>query len=116
MRSVAAVATTAPHQIQIQHSVSRIAGLRYSSGNAQSADILVDRHRFAVMKNIPLTTLGIADPQFLVNYGAALTITLPRVGADTPSTQLIMDQILRILVSLNPSTNAGLTKLLNGEL
>lgn len=116
LRSVAAVATTAPHQLLIQHSTSRVSGLRYTSGNATSADILVDRHRMSILKNIPLTTLGIADPQFAVNYGAALTVTLPRVGADTPSTQLVMDQILRLLVALNPSTNAGLTKLLNGEL
>lgn len=116
LRSVAAVATTAPHEIEVAHSQSRVSGLRYTSGNAPTADIIVDRHRFAVKKAIPLTTLGISDPNYLANYGAALTVWLPRVGADTPSTQLVMDQILRILVSLNPSSNAGLTKLLNGEL
>lgn len=116
LRSVAAVATTAPYQLKIAHSTSRVSGLRYTSGNILGADIVVDRHNMSFLKNIPLTTLGIADPNFAVNYGASLTVSLPRVGADTPSTQLIMDNILRMLVILNPSTNAGLTKFLNGEL
>lgn len=116
LRSVASMATTAPHQLKISHATRRIAGLRYTSGNAAAADLMVDQHRISILKNIPLTTLGIADPQFLANYGAALTVTLPRVGADTPSTQLVMDQILRLIVALNPSSNAGLIKLLNGEL
>lgn len=116
LRSVASTATTAPHQLKIAHSTSRISGLRYTSGNVLSTDIIVDRHNMSILKHAPLTTLGIADPEWKSNYGASLTITVPRIGADTPSTQLIMDQVLRLLVALNPSSNAGLIKLLNGEL
>lgn len=116
LRSVASVATTLPHELKIQHSVSRIPGLRYTSGNVLANDLIVDRHNMSVRKAIALTNLGIADPEYKANYGASLSVWVPRVGADTPSTQLVMDQILRLLVALNPSTNAGLIKLLNGEL
>lgn len=115
VRSVAAVATSAPHNLQIAHSTRAVKGLRYSSTRNVAPDVLIDHHMVRVDKFCPLTTLGIADPQFLVNYGAYLVVMAPRVGADAPSTQLLMDSILRLLVILNPSANSGLTRLLNGE-
>lgn len=114
LRAVGSVATTNPHQIKIAHSTRRISGLRLTSGNELANDIVVDRHLIRVDKNVSVT--GVSDPDFRVNYGAQLVVELPRIGGDTPTTQLVMDQILRLLVALNPSTNAGLIRLLNGEL
>lgn len=115
VRSVASVATSAPHSLTIAHSERAIKGLRYASTRNTAPDVIIDHHMVRIDKFLPLTTAGIADPQFLVNYGAYLVVMAPRVGADAPSTQLLMDQILRIAVLLNPSSNAGLTRLLNGE-
>jgi hypothetical protein len=115
VRSVAAVATSAPHVLTIAHQVRAVKGLRYASTRNVAPDVLIDHHSVSIDKWLPLTTAGIADPQFLVNYGAMLIVRAPRAGADAPTTQLLMDNILRLLVILNPSSNAGLTRLLNGE-
>lgn len=115
VRSVAAVATTAPHTLKIGHSQRAVKGLRFGSTNVPAQPILIDRHLVRVDKVAPTPTLGIADPAFQITYGAQVVIEVPRLAGDTPSAQNIMDQLLRILVLLNPSSNAGLVKLLNGE-
>lgn len=115
LRSVAAVALSAPHTLEIAHSQRSISGLRYAATNQPAPDLIVDSHLVRVDKALPLTTLGISDPQQRVRYGARLVLEVPRAGADAPSVQSVMDQILRIMVLLNPSSNAGLVRLLNGE-
>lgn len=115
VRSVAADALSAPHTLEIAHSTRSVKGLRYSATRAPAPDVIIDTHLVRVDKHLPLPTLGIGDPNFSVKYGARLVIEVPRAGADAPSTQLIMDQILRLVVMLNPSSNAGLVRLLNGE-
>lgn len=115
IRSVASVATTAPHILKIGHSTRSIKGLRYSATKQQSPDVVIDRHLVRIDKVAATPTLGLSDPTFSITYGAQLVIEVPRIGADTPATQLVMDQILRIISMLNPSGNAGLIQLLNGE-
>lgn len=115
LRSVASDALSAPHTLEIAHGVRAIRGLRFSATRASAPDVIVDTHMVRIDKHLPLPTLGIADPQFLVKYGARIVFEVPRAGADAPSAQLIMDQALRLLVMLNPSSNAGLIRLLNGE-
>lgn len=115
LRSVAAVALSAPHTLEIAHSTRSLSGLRYSATNQVAPDLIIDSHMVRIDKVLPLPTLGISDPQQRVKYGARLVVEVPRAGADAPSTQLIMDTILRVCVMLNPSSNAGLVRLLNGE-
>lgn len=116
VRSVAAVALSAPHTLEIGHSQRSIKGLRYTDSKQLTPDIIVDSHLVRFDKHLPLPTLGVSDPLLQVKYGARLVIEVPRVGADAPTTQQVMDQILRCVVLLNPSSNAGLVRLLNGEL
>lgn len=115
IRSVATVATTAPHTLKIGHSTRSIKGLRYSATKQQSPDVIIDRHLVRVDKVAATPTLGLSDPTFAITFGAQLVIEVPRIGADTPTPQLVMDQILRIVTMLNPSGNAGLIQLMNGE-
>jgi hypothetical protein len=115
IRSVAAVSTTAPHVLKIGHTTRSVKGIRYTANKAAAPDVVIDRHLIRIDKVAPTPTLGYSDPSNQITYGAQLVVEVPRIGADTPSTQLVMDQILRILVMLNPSSNAGLIKLLNGE-
>jgi hypothetical protein len=115
VRSVASVATTAPHVMKISHSVRLVKSLKYAANKQNAPDVVIDRHLVRVDKVAPTPTLGYSDPNFGITYGAQLVIEVPRIGADTPSAQLVMDQVLRCLVMLNPSSNAGLIKLMNNE-
>lgn len=115
IRSVASVATTAPHIMKINHSTRMVKNLKYAATRAAAPDVIIDRHLVRVDKVALTPTLGYSDPNFGITYGAQLVVEVPRLGADTPAPQLVMDQILRILVMLNPSSNAGLLRLLNNE-
>lgn len=116
LRSVSSVVTTAPHTLKIGHSTRLIKGLKYAANKSAAPDVIVDRHLIRVDKVAPTPTLGISDPNFALAFGAQIVIEVPRLGPDTPTTQSVMDQLLRLLVVLNPSTNAGLLRLLNGEM
>jgi hypothetical protein len=115
LRSVAAQILSEPLTLEIAHSTRSLKGLRYAATSQVAPDIILDSHMTRFDWHTPLTTLGIADPSFACKTSARLVIEVPRAGADTPTTQEIMDLILRNLVLLNPSTNAGLVRLLNGE-
>lgn len=116
VRSVSAVATTAPHTLKVGHSTRFIKGMKYAANKSAAPDVTIDRHLIRVDKVAATPTLGISDPNFQLTYGAQIVIEVPRLGADTPTTQSVMDQLLRLLVVLNPSSSAGLLRLLNGEL
>jgi hypothetical protein len=115
VRSVASVALTAPHTCTIAHGFRRVKGLRFSASNIAAPDIVIDRHIVNFRKVAATPTLLIADPEFKIAYSGQVTLEVPRLGADTPTTALVMDQLLRALVMLNPGANAGAVKLLNGE-
>lgn len=115
VRSVASVALTAPHILKIGHSTRSIKGLRYAATKQSAPDVIIDRHLVRFDKVAPTPTLGFSDPSFQITYGAQLVVEVPRIGADSPTTQQVMDQVLRIVTMLNPSSNAGLIQLLNGE-
>lgn len=116
VRSVAAVATTAPHTLKVGHTTRLVKGLKYAANKTAAPDVIIDRHLVRLDKVKDTPTLGISDPNFNITYGVQIVVEVPRLGADTPTTQSVMDQILRALVMLNPSSNAGLIKLLNNEL
>lgn len=115
-RSVASVATTSPHIMTVGHSTRAVRGLKYAANKNAAPDVIVDRHLIRVDKHAPTPTLGYSDPSYALTYGAQLVVEVPRLGADTPATQLVMDQILRLVVALNPSSSAGLIRFLNWEL
>lgn len=116
IRSVGSVATTAPHTIKISHSTRVVKNFRYAATKAAAPDVIIDRHLVRTDKVILTPTLGYADPNFGITSGCQLVFEVPRLGADTPTTQSVMDHALRLLVMLNPSSNAGLIRLLNNEL
>jgi len=117
IRSVSAVATTAPHTLKIGHSTRLVKNMRYTATKASAPDVIIDRHLIRVDKVIAAPTWGLSDPNYGITTGAQLVVEVPRLGAtDTPSTQMVMDQILRVIVALNPTSNAGLLKLLNNEI
>jgi hypothetical protein len=99
----------------IAHRVQSITGLRYAASNIAVPPVMIDVHSVSVDKVQATPTLGIADPNFLIKRGCTVTWRVPRLGADTPSNQLCMDEFLRIAVLTNVSALAGLIKLFNGE-
>lgn len=115
VRSVAATALTQMHTLKIGHSQRVVKGLRFASTNVTAQPIVIDRHLVRVDRVALTPTLGIADPGNQITYGAQTVIEVPRLGGDTPTHQLIMNELLRIVVLLNPGSNAGLIKLVNGE-
>lgn len=115
LRSVAADALTSPLTLEIAHNTRSVKGLRYATTKQTAPDVIIDSHLVRFDKHLPLPTLGISDPNFQVKTSARLVLEVPRAGADAPSTQAVMDLALRLMVLLNPSSNAGLVRLLNGE-
>jgi hypothetical protein len=113
-RSVAAVQTTLPHVMTIGHSTRVLKGLRLATG-LSGPPIIFDRHMVRIDKCIDISSLGILDPEYLVNRAFWAIWEIPRLGALSPTAQLHMDDALRVMALTNPSSNAGFIKLANGE-
>jgi hypothetical protein len=112
LRAVSAVALTAPHTLQIGHSV-RYVDVVFASTKVKTR-VAIDRHLVRFDKVCLTPTLGLYDPEYKITCGFQGVWEVPRIGADSPAYQLLMDQYMRVGALTNPSSNAGLIELCNG--
>jgi hypothetical protein len=113
VRSVAAVKLTAPHILRIGHS-SRKVNVLYTSTKV-GVPVIIDRHFVSLSKVRLAPTMGLHDPDGLIVSQVGLWYEVPRIGADSPTAQNMMDEQSRLNALTNPSSNAGLIALMNGE-
>lgn len=114
-RSVAAVATTNPRTLKIANSVRIEKGFKTVANQSVPApDITFDRRLVRLDHNLVQTTH--LDPNKRVNASVQIVFEIPRLGAESPTVQAMIDMLLAITASLRASTNANAVRLFNGEL
>lgn len=114
VRSVAAVALTAPENLRISHTVRTAKGFRTAANaSVPASDVLFDRHLVRLDKNVTQSTH--LDPEFRINRSIQLVIESPRLGASTPTAAQLADDLLSIVSMLRAGTNANLIRVLNLE-
>ncbi|DAD52684.1 TPA_asm: coat protein [ssRNA phage SRR7976301_11] len=113
-RSVASTALTAPQTLTIAHSKRVVKGMRTLSNNSvAAAPLYFDRHLCRL--DTTVTQTAFSDPEFRASRSVQLTIEVPRLGAESPTTTQIIDDLLSMVSMLRASSNANLIRFLNGE-
>jgi hypothetical protein len=114
-RSKASVATTNPSVLSLAHTVRSTKGLRsVDNSSVTGQTIMFDRHLIRLDTNVAQTL--VLDPEFKVNRSVQLVIEVPRLGASTPTSTNMSDDICRIVTMLRTSSLANLIRVLNSEL
>lgn len=114
-RSKASVALTNPSVLTLANTVRTIKSLRSVSNSAVAGqDIVFDRHLVRLDTNVAQTL--VLDPEFKVNRSVQLVLEVPRLGASTPTSTNMSDDICRIVTMLRTSSLANLVRVLNSEL
>lgn len=113
VRSDPSVALTVPRSITVAHTTQMLKGFKDQTSNLPAPDVTVDRHLCRYDQNISQTKY--LDPNFLINYGIQLVISVPRLGVATPSVTNISDALKALVSMLTASGDANLIRLLNNE-
>lgn len=113
-RTASAVATTAPENFRVAHSMRTEKGFKtVANASTPAPDIVFDRHLCRLDINCVQTSR--LDPNFRVNRSVQIVLEVPRLGSETPTVTQVADDLLSIVSMLRASSNANLIRVLAGE-
>jgi hypothetical protein len=115
VRSVASLSQSAPRTVKIVRSTrtKRFSGNVQVAGTAVKTPVDVVTDVVSIRNDVYRAHSSAADPNFDITSWVQIQFGSPR-GCSMTVTQM-SDQLLALVSMLNASTNANLTKVLNGE-
>lgn len=113
-RSAASLSQTNPRQLSIAHSTRTSKGFKTAANASVPApDVIFDRHLIRLDSNVEQASH--LDPEYRVSRSIQIVIETPRMGADSPTSLELADDLKGIVSMLDASTRANLNRILNGE-